>query len=111
MDLGNLPIDSRLDYHHCDRLDGADRADLDRRRHLDGDVGHHGLTGRRPCRLGIGAFVKDKTPKVVPKAEQDDEQTCKKWAFHSTSSPMLKSVRFDPIYTKERPCVTTRFGE
>jgi hypothetical protein len=44
------------------------------------------LTGGGTHGSGIGAFVKDKPSKVVPEAEQDNEQTCKQKAFHSTLS-------------------------
>jgi hypothetical protein len=45
MHLGNLAIDARLDHHGCDRLDAADRGDLDGRRHGDDVVDHDGLSG------------------------------------------------------------------
>ena len=66
MNLGNLSINARLDHPGCDRLDAADRGDPDRRRHLDGDSRHDGLTRRRPRRSGICSFVEDKPSKIVP---------------------------------------------
>jgi hypothetical protein len=68
IDLGDLSIHARLDHHRRDRLDAADRGDLDRCRHLDGDIRHDGLTRRRPRRSGVRClvFVEDKPPKIIP---------------------------------------------
>ena len=73
MDLGDLAIDARLDHHGGDRLDGADRADLDRCVHLDHDIGHDGLARRRPRHSGFGRRFKKEAAEVISAREENDE--------------------------------------
>ena len=57
VNVRDLPVDARLDDHCRNRLDGADRAHLNRRRQDLGDTCDYGLGGGRARAFLLGHFA------------------------------------------------------
>ena len=85
VNLGNLPIDPRLDDDGGHRLDGANCVDFDRRRHLHGGVGHDRLGNGRPCCSGVRGRLEEIPPKIISAGENNCEERSQQESFHPTS--------------------------